>query len=72
MLSGQKDYTLSRKSILRMKLGEFNPTILDEVVLTLQGAELLVEVSEGSEVSYRLTTKCLEMYQILKQNKAVR
>jgi hypothetical protein len=72
MLSGQKDYTLSRKSILRMKLGEFNPTILDEVVLTLQGAELLVEVSEGNEVSYRLTTKCLEMYQILKQNKAVR
>jgi len=61
---------LSRAIILRRKLGEFNPTILDETVLTMQQAELLVEVNSGNEVSYRLTSKCLEMYDGLKKAKA--
>lgn len=72
LLSDAPNYELSRAIILRRKLGEFNPTILDETVLTMQQAELLNEINCGNEVSYRLTTKCLEMYEGLKQKKVAK
>jgi len=56
-------YELSRRIIIRRNLGEFPVDVLDATVLQLREADLLAEVNSSNEVSYRLTSKALEIYE---------
>jgi hypothetical protein len=65
LLSLSPGYALPRKIILRRNIGEFNIAILDETVAALTAADLIIEISESNEVSYRLTSNALEIYGII-------
>jgi hypothetical protein len=56
-------YELSRRIIIRRNLGEFPVDVLDATVLQLREADLICELNSSNEVSYRLTSKALEIYE---------
>ena len=55
-----KNYTVTRKVLLREHWSSFDGELLDKATSTLEQAGLLLSVLEGNELAYRLTDKCLE------------
>lgn len=60
-LLSAKDRKLSRKLLLREHWSNFDAELLDKAMVTLEQAGLVTTVVEGSEVSYQMTQKCVEI-----------
>lgn len=60
MLSA-KDYTISRKDLLRKHWNDFDGLELDNLMMTLQQGGLISMIQVGSTFNYQLTKSCLEI-----------
>lgn len=58
-------FELTREMILSRNLGEFDTTILENTVLTLEGAGLITNMMADNKSTLKLTVKALQLYQTL-------
>lgn len=58
-----KDKQLTRQVIMFKHWNDFTAPELDELITTLEQAEMIKTIAEGNQVTYKMTPKCIEKFE---------